>query len=452
MDPSTSSGQDPSRPLEGIRILDFTWVRAGPWATRWLAVLGAEVIKIQWPGNLGVRARSSADVTKPGELEPEPNSNGGFCDANPAKLGVSLNVRTPQGMELVKQLIGISDAVIENFSAGVMGRWGIPYEEMRKIRPDIVYVSMAGLGHFGPWVDYTTMGPSAQSLGGLQIISGLPDQPPSGWGYSYMDDVGGIYGAMSMVTALRHRQATGQGQYVDLSQMSVGPTIVGPAFIDRTINDRPARREGYPPGNRAAWPEAPLAPNYRDGLAVPHNSYRTKPGGYNDWCVIACLSDAEWKALVAVMGSPAWAQDPAFDTLRGRLARQTEIDEGIQEWAMGLDKYELTEMCQSAGVRAMAVQSSENRVEHDPQLKSRRMHTEIDHPLLGSNKQQNAPFTFSGAHPEVSMPAPLIGEHTRQVMEGLLGMDLVEIRDGFNEGIFWPEGAGKYPHIEEALL
>ena len=443
---------DPSRPLEGFRILDFTWVRAGPWATRWLAVLGAEVIKIQWPGNLGVRARSSADATKPGDLEPEPNSNGGFCDGNPAKLGVSLNVRTPQGMELVKQLIGISDAVIENFSAGVMGRWGIPYEEMRKIRPDIVYVSMAGLGHFGPWVDYTTMGPSAQSLGGLQFISGLPDQAPSGWGYSYMDDVGGIYGAMSMVTALRHRQATGQGQYVDLSQMSVGPTIVGPAFIDRTINDRPARREGYPPGNRAAWPKAPLAPNYRDGPAVPHNAYRTKPGGYNDWCTIACLTDAEWKALVGVMGVPAWADDPGLDTLRGRLARQTEIDEGIQEWAIGLDKYELTEKCQAAGVRAMAVQSSENRVEHDPQLKSRRMHTEIDHPLLGSKKQQNAPFTISGAHPEVAMPAPLIGEHTRQVMEGLLGMDLGEVRDGFDEGIFWPEGTGKYPHIEEALL
>ncbi len=443
---------DPSRPLEGFRILDFTWVRAGPWATRWLAVLGAQVIKIQWPGNLGVRARSSADAAGPGELEPEPNSNGGFCDGNPAKLGVSLNVRTPQGMELVKQLIAISDAVIENFSAGVMGRWGIPYDEMRKIRPDIVYVSMAGLGHFGPWVDYTTMGPSAQSLGGLQFISGLPDQPPSGWGYSYMDDVGGIYGAMSMVTALRHRQATGQGQYVDLSQMSVGPTIVGPAFIDRTINDRPARREGYPPGNRAAWPGAPLAPNYRDGPAAPHNAYRTKPGGYNDWCAIACLSDGEWKALVDVMGNPAWAVDPSLDTLRGRLARQTEIDEGIQSWAIGLDKYELMEKCQAAGVRAMPVQSSQNRVEHDPQLKSRRLHTEIDHPILGRKRQQNAPFTISGAHPEVAMPAPLIGEHTRNVMEGLLGMDLGKIRDGFDEGIFWPEGMPRYPHVEEALL
>src|SRR5882724_12574845 len=187
-----------------------------------------------------------------------------------------------------------------------------------------------------------------------------------------------MYGVMGALTALRHRHATSQGQHVDLSQMTMGITLTGAAFLDRTVNGRPARRQGYPPGNRTVWPGAPLVNNYRGPTVAPHNAYRTHPGDYNDWCVIVCHSDAEWQRLVQVMGHPAWTTSPKFATLAGRLQHQEEMDERIEAWSMTLGKYELTERCQAAGVHALPVQSSEDRVEHDPQLRHRQMYQEME--------------------------------------------------------------------------
>jgi len=295
------------------------------------------------------------------------------------------------------------------------------------------------------------MGPSAQALSGQTFLSGLPGQPPAGWGWSYLDDTGGMYGVMCALTALRHRHATGQGQHVDLSQMTMGITLTGAAFLDRTVNGRPARRQGYPPGNRTVWPGAPLVHNYRGPTVAPHNAYRTQGGGHNDWCVIACFSDQEWQNLVGLMGSPAWATDARFTTLQGRIQHQEELDQGIERWTQTLEKYALTETCQAAGVRAMAVQSAEDRVEHDPQLRARGFYTELDHPLLGRHKIQGIPFTLSQSPAEIYWPAPLIGQHTREVLTELLGFSLQDIRDGYADGTFWPADRPMYPYIEEAL-
>ncbi len=437
------------RALAGVRVLDFTWVRAGPWATRWLGSFGAEIIKIEWPANLDILRGNRATV--PPEVEPGPNTPGQFADTNVNKLGITLNIRTPRGLALTKRLIAVSDVVIENFSSRVMRNWGIGYEEMQKLRPDIIYVSMAGFGHTGRHHHYTTMGPSAQALSGMTFLSGLPGKPPAGWGWSYLDDTGGMYGAICVLTALRHRNATGEGQHVDLSQMTTGVTLTGSAFLDRTANARKARRDGYPPGNRTVWPGTPPVNNYRGPTAAPHNAYRTKGGGYNDWCVIACFSDQEWQHLIGVMGRPAWATDAKFDSLQGRLQHQEELDEGIERWTQTLEKYALTETCQAAGVRAMPVQSPEDRVEHDPQLSARDMYTELDHPVLGRRRAQSAPFKLSKSPAAVHMPAPLIGQHTGVVLEKLLGLSLQEIREGYEDGTFWPSGMPLYPYIQEAL-
>jgi benzylsuccinate CoA-transferase BbsF subunit len=437
------------RALAGVRVLDFTWVRAGPWATRWLGAFGADIIKIEWPEHLDI-LRSNRNTIPPG-MEPGPNAPGQFADTNVNKLGLTINVRTPRGLELIKRLIAISDVVIENFSSRVMRTWGIGYDVMQQLKPDIIYVSMAGFGHTGRHHHYTTMGPSAQALSGQTFLSGLPGKPPAGWGWSYLDDTGGMYGAMCVLTALHHRNATGQGQHVDLSQMTAGITLTGPAFLDHTVNGRAARREGYPPGNRAAWPGTPLVNNYRGPTVAPHNAYRTKGGGHNDWCVIACCSDQEWQTLIDLMGRPAWATADQFQHLMGRLQRQEELDAGIERWTQTLDKYELTEKCQAAGVRAMPVQSAEDRVERDPQLNARGMYTELDHPLLGRRKVQSVPFKHSKTPAAVHRPAPLIGQHTRQVLEELLGLSLADIRAGYADGTFWPQGMALYPYIEEAL-
>jgi len=196
------------RPLEGIRILDFTWVRAGPIATRWLGSLGAEVIKVEWPLNMDI-LRSNRFTSVPG-IEPSPNSIGQFNDTNANKLGITVNTRTEKGLDLVRRLIAISDVVIENFSSRIMQRWGLGFEEMTKLNPDVIYISMAGFGHTGRNHHYGTMGPAAQALSGLTFQSGLPGKPPAGWGWSYLDDTGGMYGAMTVLTALHHRRATGK--------------------------------------------------------------------------------------------------------------------------------------------------------------------------------------------------------------------------------------------------
>src|SRR5215510_12568823 len=437
------------RPLTGVRVLDFTWVRAGPWATRWLGAFGAEIIKIEWPENLDI-LRSNRMVIPPG-VEPGPNAPGQFADTNVNKRGITLNVRTPKGLDIARRLAVLSDIVMENFSSRVMHRWGLGYEDLKKLRPDIIYVSMAGFGHTGRNHHYTTMGPSAQALSGQTFLSGLPGQPPAGWGWSYLDDTGGMYGVMGALTALHHRHATGQGQHVDLSQMTMGITLTGAAFLDRTVNGRPARREGYPPGNRTVWPGAPLVNNYRGPTVAPHNAYRTHPGDYNDWCVIVCQTDAEWQRLVEVMGAPSWATAPRFATLDGRLQLQEELDKHIEAWSMTLGKYELSELCQGAGVRALPLQSAEDRVEKDPQLRHREMYLPIDHPVLGSRKVQNAPFKLSLTPAANHLPSPLIGQHTRELVEGLLGYTVEELRTGFADGTFRPRNRPRLPYLDEML-
>jgi benzylsuccinate CoA-transferase BbsF subunit len=436
------------RALENIRVVDFSWVRAGPWATRWLGAFGAEIIKIEWPENERGRLPST---TTPQNLEVNLNTSGNFNDTNVNKKSLSLNVRSRKGLEIIKRLVAVSDVVIENFSSRVLRNWGLGYDELCRIKPDIVYVSMSGYGHTGRHHRYTTFGPVAQAVAGLTHLSGLPDRPPAGWGWSYMDDTGGIYGAMCALTGLYHRNMTGRGQHIDLSQMVASVPLNGPALLDFTVNGRGSRRAGYPPGNRAHWPGTPLVNNYRGPSVAPHNAYRTHPGGYNDWCVIVCHSDAEWQRLVQVMGNPTWAVAAKFATLTGRLQHQEELDARIEAWAMTLEKYELTERCQASGVRALPVQSAEDRVEHDPQLRFRGMYVAIDHPALGRRKVQNAPFKLSETPAANHLPSPLIGQHNREIVEDLLGYSHDELRAGFEDGTFWPAKRSRFPYMEEML-
>ena len=231
--------------LSGIRVVDFTWVRAGPWATRWLGALGAEVIKVEWP--LSERGRTTGG-TAPG-ITPDLNTRTNFNDTNANKKGITVNLRSEKGLDLIKRLIVESDVVVENFSAKTLQSWGLGYEEQSKLKPNIVYVSQAGFGHTGRHRDYLTMGPIAQAFSGMTYLSGLPGKPPAGWGWSFLDDTGGMYIAFSTLTALYHRNVTGYGQHVDLSQMVIGATLNGSALLDATVNNRSSRREGYRSSN-----------------------------------------------------------------------------------------------------------------------------------------------------------------------------------------------------------
>ena len=441
--------------LSGIRVLDFTWVRAGPWCTRWLGALGADVIKVEWPQSPSTRGavNLTARYTTPDGLPINLNTNGHFSDTNANKRSITINTKSERGIDLIRRLVSVSDILIENFAHGVLERWGLGYDDMRRLRPDIIYLSMSGFGHTGRDRGYKTMGPIAQALSGMTHLSGLPGKPPAGWGWSYMDDTGGMFGAIYALNALYHRNVTGEGQHVDKSQWISGVALNGPVFLDIQANGRTTNREGYPPGNRSHWPGTPLVNNYRGRTAAPHNAYRTSPGEYNDWCAIACLSDEEWRSLVDVMDSPSWAAHRKFDTLEGRLEHQEELDRGIEAWTKTLGKYEIMERCQAAGVRAMPVQSSQDRVDNDPQLRYREIYRPVEHPALGNWPLQNAPFKLSETPAVNSRPGPLIGQHNREVFEDLLGISRRELGQGLGDGTFWPKDLGldPYPYLKEMM-
>lgn len=448
------------RPLQGIRILDFTWVRSGPWASRWLAILGADVVKVEWPepavGGYTRRVAAGAGGGGPERATPPGvpqglNSDGDFADTNPMKRSVTINARNPKGLAALKRLVALSDVVLENYSTGVLESWGLGYEEQKRIKPDIIYVSMAGLGQTGRNANYSTVGPIVQALSGLTFTSGLPGAPPAGWGWSYMDNTGGMYAAMVLLTALHHRNETGEGQWVDLSQVAAGMALTGPAILDKTVNGRGTRREAYPPGNRMVWPGGPLVNNYRGPATAPHNAYRTSGGGYNDWCVIACFTDREWRALVNLMASPDWANEERFATVAGRIEHQDDLDRNIGTWTLTMEKYDIMNRCQAAGVRAAAVQSNQDRMDNDPQLREQGMYTPVDHAVLGTFRTQNTPFTFSAAPTSVERPGPLCGEHNLEILGDLLGLSGAEIRAGYEDGAFWPKSIPIEPYLLEAL-
>ena len=224
--------------LGHLRICDFTGQLAGAGATRLLAAFGAQVIRIEDPVREGLWDILRGAPPYPDD-RPGLNRGGAFNNHNVGKLGITLNLRSDRGRELFRRIVAISDAVTENFSAGTLGRLGFPYEQLRAIKPNIVYVSNSGFGDSGPYRSFKTWGPVVQAISGLTFSSGLPGQPPAGWGYSYMDHTGAYYMAMALLMALHHRSVTGEGQWVDLACTEAAITLSGPALLDYTINGRP---------------------------------------------------------------------------------------------------------------------------------------------------------------------------------------------------------------------
>ena len=269
-------------PLDGIRVLDFTWVVAGPVATRILADHGAEVIKLE---------------RKPGP--PGSRQTGLQGDLHRNKRSIAVNMGHPRGVEIARRLAMKSDLVIDNFSARVMGSWGMDFASLSRLKPDIVCVSMSGLGHTGPRASYVSFGPTLQALAGYTLLMTEADGHPAGYGYSYADMAGGYTGALAALLALWHRRRTGRGQFVDLSQFEAVVSLVGPALLDISVNGRTQSPPGY------SSQELP---------AAPHGVYRCRPQIYDRsddritdddrWLALAVRSQVEWDRFVAVLGAP----------------------------------------------------------------------------------------------------------------------------------------------------
>jgi crotonobetainyl-CoA:carnitine CoA-transferase CaiB-like acyl-CoA transferase len=292
-------------PLQGIRILDFTWFLASAGGTRFLSAFGAESIKVELKSHPDTRmaamapvggraARERATAPLPGVTDPD--MGGQFNNKNPGKRGISLNVRHPKGLEIARRLVAMSDVVAEGFSPGVLDGWGLGYEALRAIKPDIIYVQQSGMGAQGTYGRFRTVGPIANSFAGLSEMSGLPEPAmPAGWGYSYLDWMGAYSFALAILSGLFHRARTGEGQWIDASQSEVGLFIGGTSILDWSANGRIWSRYG----NRS-----PYKP------AAPHGVYPCV--GEDRWLTIACFTEAEWRALTQVAGYPEWAEDPRF--------------------------------------------------------------------------------------------------------------------------------------------
>jgi crotonobetainyl-CoA:carnitine CoA-transferase CaiB-like acyl-CoA transferase len=417
-----------SEALSHIRICDFTGQLAGAGATRWLASFGAEVIRIEDPVRQGrwdiLRGSPPFKDERRGiEL------GSGFNNHNVDKLGITLNLRTDRGRELLAELVAISDAVTENFASGVMERLGFGYDELRRLRSDIVYVSNCGFGQTGPYREFKSWGPIAQAVSGLTHSSGLAGEPPAGWGYSYLDHTGGYYMAMAVLMALWHRDRTGEGQWVDLSCTEAAANLHGADLLDWSVNGRDLRGGHRPASNRSSSPEM-----------APHGVYACQ--GDDNWVAIACRDDGDWSALRSAVAGGEQAEpeggalhDRRYDRLAGRLADQDRLDGLIGAWTAARTRWDVAALLQAAGVPAAAVARPAERIDGDVATSSWGLWPMVDHPVMGGVRVDGQPVRMSKTDWSIEQAAPTLGQHNQLVYGKLLGLTGTEIDELASDGV-----------------
>jgi crotonobetainyl-CoA:carnitine CoA-transferase CaiB-like acyl-CoA transferase len=402
-------------PLAGIRVADFCWMGVGSVATRLLADFGAEVIKIEDRTRIDTPRRLPIYKGEParnfGEeiIDADPNRGGLFNNYCRNKLGVVINMRLPRGRDLAERLIAESSVVSENFAPGVMERWGLTYERIDELSPNVIYARMSGYGHSGPHAAYRSYGPVVQAVSGLSYISGLPEREPSGWGLSYMDNQAAYYNSTALLMAIYRRMRTGEGTEIDVSAIETGINLVGPVLLDVTVNGATTRRPDFPTGNRLEWPNA-----------APHGVYPAL--GTDRWVAIAVFDDEQWDGLVEALASPAWTADARFASQAARFEHQDLLDEHLRAWTGARDRHEIADLLQAHGVPAGAVQNAEDLNERDPQLADREVFFEMDHPVIGTARFEGTPIQFSTSVQDNWRSAPLLGEDNEYVLKHIVGV------------------------------
>lgn len=409
-----------STALSHVRICDFSGQLAGAGATKFLAAFGAEVIRVEDPvrrGRWDILRGTPPFVDERRGLE----LSGAFNNHNVEKKGITLNLRTEQGRELLTRLIEISDVVTENFAAGVFDRLGFGYDRLREIRDDIVYVSNCGFGHRGPYAPFKTWGPIVQAVSGLTYTSGLPDREPAGWGFSYMDHTGAYYMAMAILMALHHREATGEGQWVDLSCTDAGATLNGVAILDYTVNGRRSRRPGQPNSNRSSSPRG-----------APHGIFPAR--GDDEWIAIAVRDDEHWKSFAGVVSEP-WVGEARFATLDLRLQHEDELESAVAKWTAIRDRFSTAARLQAAGVPATAVQTPPERIDSDPNTAQWGLWPTVRHSEIGEVRVDGLPVHLTRTDWSMEQGAPCLGEHNVDVFGGLLGLSDADISALREDGV-----------------
>ena len=383
-------------PLEGYRVIDLGWAAAAPRATCLLADMGAEVIKVE------TRKRLDPVRFGPDNLTRDPEKDPLFHSINRNKLSITLDLTHPQAIELIKKLVGISDVVAENFSPPVMKRLGLDYDELRKVKPNIIMISFPGVGKEGPSANIVTYGPSLASLAGLDSLIGYQGERVLGMQQAYADINASLHGAFATLIALYHREMYGEGQYIELAQIEALLTTMPEPVMEYTITGRILGTIGN-----------------RSSIMAPHNNYRCK--GDDKWVSIAIQSEEEWRKFCKTIGNPPWTKREEFADGYRRLANQEELDRLISEWAITKTPHEVITALQNAGVAATPCEDTEDRF-FDPHFQERQILVEVEHPATGLDWVPRPVCKLSKTPGAIRRPAPLLGEHNHYVLKELLGL------------------------------
>jgi crotonobetainyl-CoA:carnitine CoA-transferase CaiB-like acyl-CoA transferase len=398
-------------PLFNIRVLDLSKVWAGPYATRLLGDMGAEIIKIEAPASWDL-TRSLALL--PSDTERAYDKSGYFMEYNRNKLGCIIDLAKPKGRELALRLVAMSDVVVENYRADVMSGLGLSYDELRAVKPDIILVSMPSHGLWGPDSGRIGYGTHMEQLSGLVSLSGYADGDPHKSGISYGDPVAGMTAAAATIAALLHRRWTGQGQHVEVAQVEAILPFLGELYLEYSLTGSVPPRRGN-----------------RHRSMAPHGVYRC--AGEDSWVTVAVENDAQFAALCETIGRPELARDERYADVVSRYRNQDDLDPIISEWTAGRTHYDASAQLQAAGVPAEPVLTIPELVV-DPHLRERGFWEDVTNRASGTWTMEAPAWRFSRTPAHVRLPAPVFGEHNDYVFRELLGLSDDEIaaleRDG----------------------
>ncbi len=414
------------RPFEGLKVLDFTWGGVGPFQANFLAYYGAMVVRIE--------SASRPDITRQGgnmnpqlmeqfaaELKTDPRKRlefgPTFAVTHPVKkYGISLNLNNPQAIEIFKKLARWADVLVESFTTGTLEKWGLGYEELKKINPRLIMHRTAGYGHTGSMAGQPGYGQTVTSLTGFYTITGWPDRPPVPISSFYTDHLSPLFGGLALLTAIDYQQRTGQGQCIDQSQIETGINYLSPLILDYSANGRELKLRGN-----------------SSPCAAPHGAYRCR--GEDRWVAITVQTDKEWEGFCEVVGSPDWTKDARFATIGGRIDNSDELDKYVNAWTSQHTAAQVMTMMQQKGVAAGIIATAEDS-EKDPQLAVYDFFHEIEHPYLGKQKFFHPPgFTLSDTAAELHRPV-FLGEHTEYICTEVLGIPAADFKRMAKEGVF----------------
>jgi len=399
--------------FKGLTILAFCWAVVGPLTMKFFADHGATVIRVE-TSKRPCTMRSSAPYK---DNIPNYNKGGYFNYYNSNILSLSLNMQLPEAREIARKLAVECDVFMENYTPGVIEKWGLSYEEMKEIRPDIIMLRQSGYGSWGPYANLPAFGMVLVPIAGLPNYIGWPGKEPLPVGVSaYTDCISPRFATAALIAALDYRKRTGKGQLLDLSQFETAIYFIAPGILDYTVNGREPERIGN------------SSPN-----AAPHGVYPCQ--GDDRWCTVAVTSDEEWTNLGREMDKPEYIEDPRFATLADRKKNEDELNKLVSEWTVSLTPEEVMERLQKAGVPAGVVKNAADMID-DPQLRNRNIYWPMEHSEMGMFTHLGQSFQLSKTPSKAYSPSPLLGEHTEYVCTKILNMPDEEFIDLMQKGVF----------------